>query len=383
MGDDTPHVNRRKALKIAASGAMAAGLVESVAGESERKVHIPRYFGKDGAPKDHRKVPKRWKRYWDNAIEAKKSFSDEVRTEKGTLRLALTSTGQRYGRHGIEIVFEVFKDEYTGEKYDEYNGFDVDMRYVDKDEYESGLLTDSEDEFSTQSDHCWYNDHYWSTVFGGIPIWKQNSETPDATYAWTVEYNGDIYCLTPHHTWDDGSCSINTIGTNVEQNGRSFGTIQYQDFGLDSVLIEMDDLYDWEPEIANEEGTESWPISGYYRNAELSYMSAANDTVRKVGTATGETQGVITDYMIENIYECPNYEGHGVEVELDGRGGDSGPPLFRDELGYAVLVGMMTHEDPRTSGDGDHNCWGPGSLYTRFRGPAAYRLHDKFEIQMS
>lgn len=370
-----PQPNRRTVLKAAGLTATSAGLQGVVVGSGERRKRVRRGFDMHGQTTSTMKVPKSWHNRLNSVRRRKSGFDDEYLRDRGVDRTAIVPSDEKHGGwNGFAFKIVIDSEKYEKEPPDKYRGVDVRVEEVEDDDGDSSSTETGE--FSTQSDGCYYNTYYWSTLFGGIPFWVEGSaERPSGTHTWEVEFQGNRFIQAAHHTFMGGCSTDSSIGEMTYQNerDRKQGPVWAHNSRLDAAIVDPNayDFYEIENGIVDEEGTEAWPITEILDYSNLYYMMIFNSpSYMKSGSASGETEGFVEELGVSQNSTCDFY-GEGVRGSVPVTGGDSGGPAFVLEDGTASLVKMITH--PR----GAKRWTGCVTLNGQSVGPAAYELDNR------
>lgn len=364
-------LDRRSLLKAAGASGAVVGMQGVVWGSNEERRRVPRTVGMGGDAKTTMKVPKEWHDHTNAIRKAKRSFHKEYGHREGVDRTALVgSDKQQGGRQGFQLKLAICPEEYSGDRPEQYRGYDVVIEEMDCDR---GVTED--DSVSTSSQTCYYNDGNWSTIYGGIAQWRESStdrssEQPKGTTAWEVEYGGQRYIQTSHHMFTGSSCpDEDIVGEMSHQEDQSQGPVEYGMASYDACLIDPNayNWYDIENAVADEDGTSAWPIVSWHSYTSISNMYLSGETYRKIGTMTGETSGQIQEFAVSG--SC--YDSEGVRGALEVKNGDSGSPAFTVSNGNAELVCMKSEMAGNLAWMGD--CV-QDYVASESMGPAAYQL---------
>lgn len=404
MGEKICPLSRRKALKIATGSATATGLITDVTA-SNRERRVPRIIDMYGETVESMKVSKGWHNHLHSAKERKWSFDTEYLGREGVKRTSVIEDPDKKkgGRTGFRIKMILDSIDYDGDRPDEYRGLDVK---IVEDENESSAVARSNTDNTEptdltaepmsheDSDDCYYNNHNWSTYLGGIPHWRESSAErsgwePKATHAWLVEYQGNEYIQGARHTYVGCSYGQRVDDEEVHTHDYKIGDVVTWNRSLDAYLATTgaQDFIDTMAHIVNEDGTDSWPVSGIHDETSIATMIINSDQHVSMGASTGRRGSFVQEqYASGSDYnqDC-SYDGYGVVSTGDrdpdpiqaGSGivatGDSGGPAFTIEGGEAHLIYMRTHRHGDNTG---YSSCPHGGYYDTALGPAAHRLRD-------
>lgn len=370
-------VKRRRLLQAAGGIGAFAGFQGTVFGESERQRRVPRTLDMDGNAKTTMKVPKEWHNHFKSVQVRKEDFDEEYIGTEGVKSTSILPSEESY-RGKQELKFKLYHTEEFEREVDEYRGIEVITEEIDRSEdSESGIgALDHDDD-----EDCYYNNHNWPTILGAIPFWNEREpdrtdHRPSGTTTWEVEFEENRYIQTARHVF--GTCASDDLtGVMTHQHDRKMGQTVHENKEQDVALISPDeqDYYEIDNQIINEDGTDAWPIVGVHTNLSLVTLIMNNEPVRKVGTTTGRTSGMIEETRVTRSGEGCTYDGDGVRAHIEINSGDSGGPVFTgDKSEGAELAFMVSFPwgGQQTEDIGECEDAFPGG-----QGPAAYRLQDE------
>lgn len=366
-------VSRRQYLQMSAGGFTAPFFFDKLSGDRTRYTEIVTQRDADGVAKTKR-VPVSWKRNVDMARRVQSNLQNDLATANGVVDVRRTrSEGTFDGRNGLQLTVEVDPDRLQRDIPTEVNGIPVETtEHVLGEPLGCGGFTDN-----------------INPAKGGIACDGDTNDDPSGqgTLCLGVDMDSnsaDDLVLTAAHLFSD-DCSSDLEGTDLAQGGNHYGTVDDWDHSADWAVVDGDDGTFGEEsagKIKDENGV--WPVNAWYTKYGLDDLNSNpddNNTVHAMGTSTGLTSGEVTGTGSSKAEDaCFDYDGKGVETDINAAQGDSGGPIYtyNDNGDKAVMVSLINYGYTDVDMIG---CRGTYVVeYTNSIGTAFYYIKNKWGI---
>lgn len=315
-----------------------------------------------------KEVPQEW---WNHELHARKMVQkahDHFLDIEGVASVGQgVGTETIAGRNAFEITIGVDPEQSPIALPETFEGLPVGTRVSDGD-----LLNCS-------------NLQRFNPTPGGVTLEGQYG--PGSAAFKVTSTNGRVGMLTAHHLFN---CLGDVTGYNGYQCGTKVGEVGQNDTSADFAIVRGDSPFD--STIREEDGT-TWETAGYKTEAAIADMIGSGEHITRTGVSYGTTQGPIREKRISKQYSCSlTFDGHGVRVEADAAGGDSGGPGYNVESvlnqgSQAVIVNIANkgHKSRNTYFNCSCSCGGnvcdsSREEFDEYIGTAFYHLHDNHGI---
>jgi len=354
------HASRRKVLKATPTAGALVGLAGAgnvVSAKETVKIVTHRRGNK---PVKTKQVPEQWLSHLNTARQVKEHLANRYGHRRDVKVFALTSDEQTYGnKRGFAVSVEVMSEEAKSDLPKKINDIPIKFENYEVRKYMS----------------C-YNTGDFDNVPGGV-IFGGGGTSGSQYY---IDTDGDgtyeEHHITAAHVIGD-PCFDQT-GTTVTQDGDDWGEAVLQSGSLDTIACEPYSGFDVDNEIKEE--SDSVVVAGYVTKNGLADMDTYNEKVYKTGRETGTVDGYIENLEESSgAFDCTDYRGEGVEVDIDVSAGDSGGPMYDKDNGDAYMVGLVSAghgNTDRTDCEGDE-------ILRYTEGPSAYEITNALRGQFT
>lgn len=318
-----------------------------------------------------KKVPQPWWNHELHAREVVEKAHDRFLDMEGVV-----SVGQGVGkdtiagRNAFEITVGIDPEQSPPDLPDTFDGMAVRTRVADGDFLKCSNL------------------QRFYQAPGGVTLEGQD---PGSAAFKVTSTNGRVGMLTAHHLF---SCLGDVTGYNGYQCGTKVGEVGQNDTSADFAIVRGDSPFD--STIREDDGT-TWEIAGYKTESGIADLISSGEPITRTGVSFGTKQGPILEKRIQEQYSCSlDFDGHGVRVDAESAGGDSGGPGYNVEnilnQGYqAVIVNIANKGHNSKSQYFNCSCSCGGDVcnsdsdreeYNEYIGTAFYHLHDNHGVNI-
>lgn len=368
--------NRRKVLRTLGSGAMLTSAIggRAVAGDDAVELVVSR--SPDGVHQT-KAVPESWADHWTHAERVNDAAQSDWMSEPGIKTIGLSRSEQRYGgKPGFRIRVGV-TDEFEGRLPESREGIPVEVVRESPVDYGGcGVTKDTND------------------IPGGVSM-ETSDDDGDCdqsfgTLGCKVSKDGSDYMMTACHIYGGGQdpCPSGISGgESAYHMGDYFGEVAEWDEEEDWLLLDTDDYETFDDQIWDPGAGERVDMVAWFTEAGVADLISTDELVRKIGVTLGREWGYVEQKSISSGWDCVDWDGEGVEVDIDFAQGDSGGPVWdKGDDGNGI---MITHSCQLSGTKIDETdchpisgCSSTSKVEDSLRGTAFYHLNDKYGIQV-
>lgn len=332
-----PKVTRRKTLRNVGAGAIvghlglqgtATALTTGTRGGDT--VTIPTVKRRDEVLV-REEVPRSWYEHTKQVEQVNSEIAAEFLDAPGVEGVASARSEERFdGKNGLLVEVEVDPDV--------YDGFLPDSR--------GGIPIRTTEAGETEFHNCCHHSDY-SSVPGGASVHTPAGASGSAGFC-VADSEGTRLLLTVNHLW--GSCE-NNFGAILDQHVSEFGEVRVHDEDTDYALV-----YPTGSDGIGEDVFVNgirYSVSGYKTESGIASLICDGTTCYQSGSFTCTTSGEIKAKRVNQSNDCVDFEGHGIETNIDTAQGDSGGPYVElvefSGSQHAVIIGHHSFAKKQSS----------------------------------